>query len=169
MKIWQKKKEKDQNHNKNIRSGKKTNKRSAGRDFFYVKVEDFPKKYKAPPMCWCACSAVAFYILHDNSNSWLCFSLHDLQGHKRPSYYLSLVTKMVVQFDEKNFIIINNISRTTESSRFREIDFTKKNCPPTSSGDGLQRPVIVWPISLNSLQFLTNFYMVALPVLSLRL
>ena len=56
---------------------------------------------------------------------------------------------MVVQFDEKNFIIINNISRTTESSRFREIDFTKKNCscitnsPPTSGGDGLQRPVIV--------------------------
>ena len=57
---------------------------------------------------------------------------------------------MVVQFDEKNFIIIlDNISRTTESSSIREIDFTKKNCScitnsaPTSSGDGLQRPVIV--------------------------
>ena len=83
--------------------------------------------------------------------------MHDLQGQKRPSTYLSLVTKMVVQFDEKNFkIIIINISRTeTETRRrqssfrslpnFREIDFTKKICTSiikTTTPGGLQRPVV---------------------------
>ena len=82
--------------------------------------------------------------------------MHDLQGQKRPSTYLSLVTKMVVQFDEKNFkIIIINISSETEKTRrqssfrnlpnFREIDFTKKICTSiktTITPGGLQRPVV---------------------------